>query len=1008
MKYIRSLAIALCLTLLLPLAACTGRQGNTDTTAGEDTTASPPADTPADTEAPTAPPETESDTEPDTEPAPETDPLAALEALQATLASGIYRSETPLTGMVGFTDPAAVGVDPAAFTTVRYPIPADSDCAKVFSAADYGITPESEDNTAALKSLLEEIKGVEGLKKLVFAEGVYRFSETVKLAGQKDLYLCGPKDGDTYTFLMTKWTPGITVDSCENIHFNGLRFDYEHPSAITGEVVSFDRKSCAVTILVDEPYDLSRPEYNGGKISYGSYMEYRYDEATEAYVPDYTGNLLYNSTGDGIIRIKSGTYDPETRQLTIGFDSADDVKKGTRVSVAYTMYEHFGFRATYSQNVYLEDVWFYHTAGMAMGATAVENLYINRLRITPPEGTGRLMTATADCMHFYSCTGEVVISGCYISHSHDDALNIKGAYAKVSHNLPHEITWDNSRGTLSVSVGDVLDAYETATFRYIGSYTVTAIDRDRLTYTVAERIGEDLSGALICNASTSPSLTVENCFIGNKRNRGLLIQCREVTVRNNTFQNILHGAIQVHSVADIFAEGIMPRNVIIENNKFINNNVTDVNIFTWGPSGTTPGTIMGVTVRHNFFTESGSNAVHFLGAGKSSAEGNFFCISRSNAVHLSTSTEITVKDNITLRDKSNSKSAFSVAEDVRALTLTGNITYNTKGQVEETDRADGPLPEPPAPGTAFAPSLNALRAGFTYNWSPDGVDMDLTDSTLRIAESSSAPAALQSGMTPEKGFSTHILVAEGKGDHALSGLSYKVNPAYYKAGTVYYLTLSVATEAPAAVELVAMTEGGTRTAVSFSLTAGVQTVSLAYRVSEGDRGMALRVNEGTTLYLGNLAVELSDGGPTLNQLKSESGYTWDISATVFENSTTSRVGDLADTAAREALLAAGYSETDPVCIVKGGILQDFFKASFFVPGTTYELTFRTYAAASHGYLIAMDSTPGNFAQTGNDFIGKGYCERTVTYTVGQNGDYALTFYNIPETYLVGMTFRIVE
>ena len=31
-----------------------------------------------------------------------------------------------------------------------------------------------------------------------------------------------------------------------------------------------------------------------------------------------------------------------------------------------------------------------------------------------------------------------------------------------------------------------------------------------------------------------------------------------------------------------------------------------------------------------------------------------------------------------------------------------------------------------------------------------------------------------------------------------------------------------------------------------------------------------------------------------------------------------------------------------------------------------------------------------------------------TNPVGQNGDYALTFYNIPETYLVGMNFRILE
>lgn len=1010
MKPIRSIALALCLTMLFPLVACSGQGSSTDTEP-DTPAATDPAQTEGDTTADTDK-ETDPTTEPETEPetAPEEPPTVDLHALSSALASGIYTSAEPLVGLAGFTDPAAVGIVESRMNEIRYPFPADADCTCVFNAADYGVTPESADNSDALKALLAEIKGVEGVKKLVFAEGVYRFSKTVYITGQSDLYLCGADDEATYTFLMTAWTPGVEINGCKNLHINGLHFDYEHPSAITGEVVSFDRKNNAVTIRVDEPYDLTRPEYNGGKINYGSFMEFKLDEATGEYIPNYIGNLLYNSTGDGVVRIKSGSYDPETRQLTVGFDSARDMKKGTRVNVAFTMYEYYGLRTLSSQNVYFENIHLYHTAGMAMGATSVENLYINRLRITPPDGSNRLMTATADCMHFYNCTGEVIISNGYISHSHDDALNIKGAYVKVDHSLPHEIIWDNSTGSLSVSVGDVLDAYETATFRYIGSYTVTAIDRDRHAYTVAERVGEDLTGALICNASTSPSLTVENTFVGHKRNRGFLIQCREVTVRNCTFQNILHGAIQVHSVADIFAEGIMPRNVTIENNKFITNNVTDVHVFTWGPSGTTSGTITGVNVRHNFFCDSGSNSVHLLGVGQSSVKDNFFSGGRSNSVHISTSQEIEVTGNLTLRSKSSDKSAFSVTEDVKALTLKENITHNSKGEIQETTREDAPLTEAPAVTTPFTPSVNALRTGFTYDWSPDGVDMDMSTSSFKVTELATAtlPAALRSVLTAENGFSTHALHAKGSGEFLFAGLTKEINADYFRTGTVYYLTLRIASETNMSTELIALTEGGSRTAVSFALTEGVHTVTVAYRVSDGDRAIALKLPEGASVYVGNLSVELSDGGPTMSQLKSESGYTWDISATVFENSTASRVGDLTNAAAREALLAAGYTADSPVCIVKGGILQDFFKAAFFVPGTKYELTFKTYAAATHGYLIAMDSTPGNFAQTGNDFIGSGYCERTVTYTVGDKGDYALTFYNIPETYLVGMTFRIVE
>ena len=78
MKYIRSLAIALCLTLLLPLAACDEMVGDTDTAATEDATVTAPADTPADTSA-----DTSADTPPETEAPVPPPPLPTVEDLQS-------------------------------------------------------------------------------------------------------------------------------------------------------------------------------------------------------------------------------------------------------------------------------------------------------------------------------------------------------------------------------------------------------------------------------------------------------------------------------------------------------------------------------------------------------------------------------------------------------------------------------------------------------------------------------------------------------------------------------------------------------------------------------------------------------------------------------------------------------------------------------------------------------------------------------------------------------------
>ncbi len=702
MKHTRLAMLILCLTLLVLFVSCT-TQENEDGTASDTSLITQPVQTdpnsaetnaqtepvteaetvpsPIDTEAPETAAPTDSGTEDDTLPT-EPDP----QALMDTLSANIYTSPSPLLGVAGFGNPADVGIMESQMNEIRYPAPADSECVKVFRVADYGVTPENEDNSSAMRTLIAEVAGCEGVKKIVFPEGIYRFSGTIQFRNLSDLYICGETENTPYTFLMTQWTPGIEVSGCRNIHFNGFTFDYETPTAITGSVVASDVSARTVTILVDEPYDLTYGGYNGGRVNYGSYIEYIYDEAAGVYTPDYNGNLWYNSTGDGIRNIKDGVYDPVTRELTLSFSSIKRVKEGTRVNVAYTMYEYFGFYASDSKDLYMEGVTFNHTAGMTMGANYVENIFVNRMRITPPAGSDRLMTATADCLHFGSCTGSITVSNSYFSHSHDDTMNVKGAYVKVQASNTQAIVYDPGTGTLDVQVGDILDAYEVATFRYLGSWTVTGVDNATHTYTVSEAITEDLAGALLCNASTSPSLTVENCFIGDKRNRGMLIQCREVLIKNCTFRNVLHGAIQILSVADIFAEGIMPRNVTVTNCKFLNNTVTDVDIFTWGPAGTSSGTITGVNVVHNFFFNSGSFAVHMLGAGQSTVTGNLFCdVNRGKAVHLQTSEGITLSDNYGYFTSNLRKSIYNVEKSCENVLLSGNITEAKSGLVEETE-----------------------------------------------------------------------------------------------------------------------------------------------------------------------------------------------------------------------------------------------------------------------------------------------------------------------------------
>jgi hypothetical protein len=110
----------------------------------------------------------------------------------------------------------------------------------------------------------------------------------------------------------------------------------------------------------------------------------------------------------------------------------------------------------------------------------------------------------------------------------------------------------------------------------MGSYKITDIDEKSACYIIGGGVNansySESETYLICNTSKYAKLTIHNCFIGNKRNRGMLLQTREIEVSNCTFANILHGPMQIFSVRNEFKEGMMPKDVTIKNNKYININ----------------------------------------------------------------------------------------------------------------------------------------------------------------------------------------------------------------------------------------------------------------------------------------------------------------------------------------------------------------------------------------------------------------------------------------------------
>ncbi len=580
--------------------------------------------------------------------------ILSASALAEALATTAYTSNIRGEEVYGLTDPSSVGVDEKAMQTVKYPAPSDADCI-VFAASDYNVTAGSVDNSGAFGTLVNALRGVAGTKKVKLESGTYRFSRTVNLSNLTDVYFCG---GEDTRFVMTQWVTTLNISNCSNLHVNDIAIDYDPSPNIAGTIESVDTAQKRVVIRPDEEFDLRLGVYGGGNFTQGSYLEYEYDELTKAYKPKADGNLKYND----MITYKK--YDADSNTLTLGFDSMAKVEAGTGVAVAFTMYNNPAVSTQDSSDIYFENTDVICAPGMAFYNVSDRNMFFNRSDVRLDPDSSRRMTASADGIHCKDATGNLQITGCLLEASHDDSINICNFYKTVVSASGNTIVCNGTPGfDFPLTRNSTVDIYRPNDYGFAASFKVTKVAQSGLTYTltVDGDASEVRAGYLVGNATRVPRVRIENNIFRNKRNRGILAQFRNSRICNNAFINVLHGPVMMHSVWDDFHEAIVPRDIEVRGNKFIGNNAAsglngDVYVFVYGKEyQTVSGTITGITVADNFFTDTIYCGVYMRGVGQSEVKNNFFYdvatrggSDRTSSVSLRTTDTVTVTDNYTL------------------------------------------------------------------------------------------------------------------------------------------------------------------------------------------------------------------------------------------------------------------------------------------------------------------------------------------------------------------------
>ena len=220
-------------------------------------------------------------------------------------------------------------------------------------------------------------------------------------------------------------------------------------------------------------------------------------------------------------------------------------------------------------------------------------------------------------------------------------------------------------------VGDTVEFYDSATFERLGSFTVTEVSGDTgaMQLTVKQRISGsvDWSNAMMTNVSKVAEFTFKNNIVRNKRNRGILVQVRGALIENNAFLNVGHGSMQIASAMDQYNECTLPKDIVIRNNKLINNGYLlgeglrgDISAFAIGSGALVApsGTVTGIEVTNNYISNTGNAGISFRGVGDSTVKNNLFY--NTARVYASILTECCIE-----------------LENCAALAIEGNYNYNT-------------------------------------------------------------------------------------------------------------------------------------------------------------------------------------------------------------------------------------------------------------------------------------------------------------------------------------------
>ncbi len=430
---------------------------------------------------------------------------------------------------------------------------------KTFLVSNYGAYPnDGLDDANAIQLAINEAIKYGSVSDVVFGYGTYDISSVITILNAENLTVTG--QGIDKTFIIGHDSIGIFVALfSQGVKITSFSIDFDPLPFTAGYVVDVNDKYLDVQVVPPHQTDVGRQvmailRYDPVQMrpAFGS-------QTYEIYQHPFPNDTNTTIVSPGVLRLP--------------LVKATQFQKGDPIVARYIATRNC-LDAQFVTDITIESVTIYTSWCMGFLNLGVRRATIKDYHVIPRNG--RWMSSIIDCIHFSDAREYVSITDSTCQAMGDDGLNVHAVLLLVTSVINATtiiIESVTGSGPIDLGVGTHLEfSSSQQPFTVYGNGTVASIKFNSgntrlITFTDSVNISIN---DWVCVGDT-PILTVRNFTVSHNRARGVLLETRNIDIRQSVFNRTSGPAVLIQPSL-FWHEGPEARNVTLSENLYIENN----------------------------------------------------------------------------------------------------------------------------------------------------------------------------------------------------------------------------------------------------------------------------------------------------------------------------------------------------------------------------------------------------------------------------------------------------